>query len=217
MEVTPGKLDALIQSGQYRPILEAIKAFRNGFVYGVKVRAPHTLVMSLVWSKSSSLTQVLEKVIKASKQHGLNLGLTAMTFKIVTSLLKYLVAQLSSSGGAPISSATSMLIHFFSGLVAGGLFWGEQNPINTQVCMYLLSRVISGLMWTLIGKYNVKLPPAAFRTFAAVMWGLVLVLYMHSPEALQPSLQMSMGYIYKESEAFTGVYDLVVVNSKDTF
>lgn len=205
MSGTMSSINAMIQSGEYKVLLDALKAFRNGFVYGVKVRAPHALIMSLLWSRGPPL-QMATKIFNAAKQHGLNLGLTACAYKLVTALLRRLVV----SG---MQDASPAWVSFVGGLVAGGLFWGEQNPINSQVSMYLLSRVLSGLLWSLIGRYQVQLPPSAFRAFAALMWGLVMVLYMHQPSTLQGSLQSSMHYIYKDSEKYSGLYDLIVVNS----
>lgn len=196
----------MIQSGDYKILFDSVKAFRNGFVYGVKVRAPHTLVMTVLWSRPT-FRQLIEKIVKASKQHGLNLGKTAFVFRLVHYILTRLIG--SESPYAPLCS-------LLAGGVSGALFWGEQNPINVQVSMYLLSRVLSGLLFAAANKYHAAFPKQAFRAFAGLMWGLVMMLYMHHPETLQTSLQSSMGYIYRESQTYSGLYDLLLVNSPQT-
>lgn len=211
----------MIQSANYRPLLELLKTFRNGVVYGVKVRAPHTLIMSLVWSRGTPM-QIAEKIIKNSKQHGLNLGCTALVFKIVCMIVGKLMRMAGggSSAVAPSSASITdgvpMWLTFIAGCVAGGTFWGAHNPINTQVTMYLLARVLSGLLFAAQEKYKLEIPAQGFRALSGVMWGLVLVLFLHRPATLQVSLQSSMGYIYKESATFSSWWDVFVVNSAST-
>ncbi|CUG89778.1 peroxisomal membrane protein 4, putative [Bodo saltans] len=214
----------MMQSANYRPILELLKTFRNGVVYGVKIRAPHTLVMSLIWSRGTPL-QILEKIVKNSKQHGLNLGFTAVVFKIICMVGARLVKLLGGAStkaveGAvadtSITAAVPVWLTFLAGSIAGGIFWGETNPINTQVTMYLISRVLSGLLFSAVEKYGVKIPNNGFRALSGAMWGLVLVLFLHRPATLQTSLQQSMAYIYKESAVFSNLWDLVIMNNATT-
>lgn len=203
----------MIRTSDYRPLFDAVKAFRNGLVYGVRVRAPHTLVLSLVWGKGLSPWQILEKVASASKQHGLNLGMSAACFQLLHGLMGMLLkgrTTAATTGCSPTLS--SVLATFLCGAVAGSLFWGERNPINTQVSMYLLSRVLSGLLWHVMKRSGLDAPPAAFRTFTAVMWGLVMVLFVYDPDSLQSSLQSSLHYIYRDSTKYSGWYDLIAVN-----
>jgi peroxisomal membrane protein 4 len=215
----------MMQSANYRPLLELLKTFRNGVVYGVKIRAPHTLVMSLIWSRGTPL-QILEKIVKNSKQHGLNLGFTAVAFKLICMIGARLLTLIGSAkaveGGAAaiadtsITAAVPVWLTFVAGSIAGSIFWGESNPINTQVTMYLISRVLSGLLFSAVEKYGVKVPGNGFRALSGAMWGLVLVLFLHRPATLQTSLQQSMAYIYKESAVFTNLWDLLIMNNATT-
>jgi peroxisomal membrane protein 4 len=204
-------VNTMIQSGNYTLLFDVIKAFRNGVVFGVKVRAPHTLLMSLVWSRGT-LQQTLTKIYQMSKQHGMNLGKTAVVFKLLHALLtKVLNIPPHTAGTSP--SPIAVIVTALAGFVAGSLFWGESNPVNIQVNMYLLSRILSGLLFLLISKYSIHLPQQSFRCFAGLMWAAVLVLFTFNPEVLQSSLQASMGYIYRESTKYTSLYDLLLVNS----
>ena len=48
--------------------------------------------------------------------------------------------------------------------------------------------------------------------FGAVVWGIVLWLFEHEPQSLQPSLQQSMEYLYHDSNVFTNLRTLLWVN-----
>ena len=66
-------LNGMIASGNYKLLFDAIKGFRNGLVYGIRVRAPHSLVMTLLWSRGP-IPEMAMKIYKATRQHGMNLG-----------------------------------------------------------------------------------------------------------------------------------------------
>ena len=44
-------LEAIIADPAYHDYLAILKGARNGFVYGVKVRFPHALVMSILFGR----------------------------------------------------------------------------------------------------------------------------------------------------------------------
>ena len=45
--------------------------------------------------------------------------------------------------------------------------------------------------------------------FGAMVWAIVLWLFEHEPESLQPSLRASMDYLYHDSNAWTGLKTLL--------
>ena len=45
--------------------------------------------------------------------------------------------------------------------------------------------------------------------FGAAVWAVVLWLFEHEPESLQPSLRASMDYLYRDSNAWTGLKTLL--------
>ncbi len=192
-------INQMIKSGDYKLLLDAVKGFRNGFVYGVKVRAPHALVMTLLWSRGPPM-QMATRIFNATKQHGLNLAKFAFIFKILYGILGKLF------GGNPQWHAAIL------GALCGFLFWGDNSPVNVQVNMYLLSRITSGFLFLWMTKSGVNLPPIAFRLYASVMWACVMFLFYHHPTVLQTSLQSSMNYIYRESDKYSNVRDLIVYN-----
>lgn len=42
-------IQSMLTSTSLQPFLEIIKGFRNGIVYGIKVRFPHALVMTFLF------------------------------------------------------------------------------------------------------------------------------------------------------------------------
>jgi len=191
-------LNAMIASGDYKLLLDAVKGFRNGFVYGVKVRGPHALVMTLLWSRGP-IPDMAKKIITAAKQHGMNLAKFAFVFKFGLGILAKLTG--------PQQWHAALM-----GAVCGFLFWGDRSPVSLQVNMYLLSRILSGFVHLYLKKSGANPSPLAFKLYAALMWACVMFLFYHHPDVLQVSLQSSMNYIYRESDKYATVNDLIVVN-----
>ncbi|KAH9577667.1 hypothetical protein LSM04_004690 [Trypanosoma melophagium] len=198
-------VDEMIRSGRYALLLDAVKGFRNGFVYGARVRAPHALVLNLVWT-SAPPAVVLRRVLTATRRHAVALGASGLT----VSLLRGLLARLN--GGRP-----QMWHAALAGFVVGCLFWGEQTPVAVQMALYILSRILSAAVIILAEKYNIKLTPTAFRLCSGVLWMIVMPMFFYHGEALQPSMRSSMKYIYQDNEKYTSWYDLVCVNSATSF
>jgi peroxisomal membrane protein 4 len=193
------QINAMIASGNYNILLDAVKGLRNGIVYGCKVRAPHSLVMTLLWSRGP-LPVMANRIFQATKQHGLNLGKFAFIFKLGIQLLSYIF-------GGKYQWHTALM-----GAICGFVFWGDRAPVNVQVNMYLLSRIISGFLHLYMEKTTLSPKPMAFRLYAAAMWASVMFLFFHHPQVLQTSLQSSMNYIYHDSDKYSNLKDLIVVN-----
>jgi peroxisomal membrane protein 4 len=88
--------------------------------------------------------------------------------------------------------------------------------------LYLLSRVLAGLLKTAYQRARLAEWPlgpaflaAEFPLKAAVCWGLVMWLFSHHPHNLQASLRTSMTYLYKDSEHWTSLRDLLLVNKSE--
>ncbi|CAJ0584827.1 unnamed protein product, partial [Mesorhabditis spiculigera] len=103
---------------------------------------------------------------------------------------------------------------FVSAFVMGYYVFGENNAVNMQINLYLLSRVAVGLAKLAAQKEVIQQPQRPiFPWFAATVWGLVLWLFEHHKDTLQMSLQKSMTYLYHESEIWTGIRDFLLRNS----
>lgn len=193
----------LLASPKWHDPLEIIKGFRNGIIYGVKVRFPHALVMTLLW-KRGSIKAMIKTILRATYQHARNLGQFAVVYKLLNFALN---ARNKSKDPWKI---------FMSASVAGYLVFGTNNSINSQVNMYLLSRVLFGLcrlaaergyLPSADAKKNGRDP---FPLFAALVWGFVLTLFEYNRHTLQPSLQSSMTYIYDDSKSWTTLRDFFI-------
>ena len=202
-------INAAIASGQYNAILDIVKAYRNGFVYGVKIRAPHALVMALLFKRGPTLTDMLTRVFNQTKQHALTLGKFAALFKIGLLLLRLIDNDKSNQG----------LHAFVSGAIVGTYVWGSNNAINMQINLYLLSRIMMGFGRIFISKlHEYKVRPTAdapnntFKTFACLAWGFVMYLFYEHPKLLQESLQSSMKYIYQDSTKYSNLRTLIIHN-----
>lgn len=190
----------MISSGQYNLLLDCVKGLRNGIVYGCKVRAPHSLVMTLLWSRGP-IPDMAKKIFQATKQHGMNLGKFAFVYKFLTAILSK-----GFGGRHPWHAA-------LCGAICGYIFWGERSPVNVQVNMYILSRILSGLVHMWMEKNEVsQQQPKAFAMYAGVIWGIVMWLFYYHPKVLQVSLQSSMTYIYLDSDKYTNFRDLIIYN-----
>lgn len=197
-------INAILNSGQYHDQLTLLKAIRNGIVYGCKIRFPHALVMTLLWRRGS-LQSMVRIILRATYQHAKNLGQFAFFYKFSNLLLRKMTTGKKEQWHV-----------FLSAFVVGKYVFGENNPINTQINMYLLSRIIFGLCR--LGAEKGYLPSGdhtkggkdPFPWFAAAMWGIVLWLFEYHRHTLQPSLQSSMTYLYDDSEKWTGIRDFLL-------
>ncbi|EPY29622.1 peroxisomal membrane protein 4 [Strigomonas culicis] len=199
-------VNKMIASGDFHVILSALKAFRNGVVYGTRVRAPHALVLNLVWGRGP-LSGIPRKIFEVTKTHAVGLGCSGLLFTLVRVLLRQL------QGGR-----VHMWHHMLGGFLVGCCFWGDASSgIHQQMLMYLLARNICSLYQLLMEKYaTFEMPACSYRIFMGVLWATVLTLFMHAPTTQQASLRHSLQYIYLDSAKYTSWYDLFVVNSAET-
>ncbi|XP_077108072.1 peroxisomal membrane protein 4 [Ranitomeya variabilis] len=193
-------VNELLKRRRYRAALAVIKGFRNGAVYGAKIRAPHALVMTFLF-KSGSLKDKLKAIFQATFTHSRNLAYFVFTYKSL------LAAQ------EKIHGSKWQFHSFLAACVGGWLVFGENNNINSQINMYLLSRVLFGLSRLAVEKGYIPEPKHdVFPWFAALVWGFVLWLFEYQRHTLQPSLQSSMTYLYDDSNIWHDISDFLIYN-----
>jgi len=203
-------MEAIINNPRYHDYLAILKGARNGFVYGVKVRFPHALIMAILFGRGDWRKR-LQVILRATKQHGTNLA------KFVTIYKSLLLFQRKANGGKQRRHDT-----FFAGLLGGYLVFGDRNAINEQIVLYVCSRVVAsslpragspyGLSTTAGGTGTVKpVPPDSryFSLFAAISWGAVMWLFEHRGETIQPGMFSSMTYLYRDSEHWQNLRTLL--------
>ena len=205
-------MSTILDSTSYSLLLDALATVRNGIVYGVKLRAPHTFVLQMVWSKGSWYS-VWEKIRDMTRQHAGNLAMAGVIFKLGTMLLR-----LAQGGG----KANAPWHHALMGGIAGFLVWGEASQVNVQVNMYMFSRVISALVLMLLERKMASLSPEAqhilkggmgYRLLSATIWGLALWLFFNHESQVQSSLRSSMQFIYKDGDAHGGSIQNVITGT----
>ncbi|CAH1757514.1 24306_t:CDS:2 [Entrophospora sp. SA101] len=182
----------IIHNPDYHDVLAIVKGFRNGAVYGAKVRFPHALVMTLLF-RSESLKDKLILIFKATKQHSKNLAFFVTTYKTMMYLQKLIVGK-EQNGHS-----------FIAGLIGGYLVFGENNNVNQQIVLYVFARIMIGLAKLPVSHKVMNEPNNSFPIFAALVWGTVMWLFRHNRDVLQPSLQSSMQYLYLDSDKWNSL------------
>lgn len=131
-------LAAILADPTYHDYLAIIKGARNGFVYGVKVRFPHALIMAILFGRGECVSLCpfriltdyslpswisrLRTIIRTTRQHAFNLA------KFVSMYKALLLIQKRVNGGVQRSADT-----FFAGLLGGYFVFGDRNAVNEQV------------------------------------------------------------------------------------
>ncbi|XP_074868341.1 peroxisomal membrane protein 4 isoform X2 [Carettochelys insculpta] len=175
---------------------------RVDYSYGAKIRAPHALVMTFLF-KSGSLREKLKAIAQATYTHSRNLACFVCTYKGLMALQSRLHGK------------NFQLHSFMAACVGGWLVFGENNHINSQINMYLLSRILFGLSRLAVEKGYIPEPKQdPFPVFAAVTWGIVLWLFEYHRQTLQPSLQSSMTYLYDDSNIWHDIADFLIYNKR---
>ena len=80
-------VESLALNPAYHDLFTVLKGARNGMVYGAKIRFPHALVMTFLFGRGTPL-QKIQFVIRATKQHSLNLTKFVGLYKLLTILMR---------------------------------------------------------------------------------------------------------------------------------
>ncbi|KAJ2082310.1 hypothetical protein H4R24_001686 [Coemansia sp. RSA 988] len=191
-------MDDTVLDPRYHSVLSLIKGFRNGVVYGTKIRFPHALVMTLLF-RTGSPREKVNAILKATTAHARGLAFFVTTYKSMMLIQRYLSA----------SGKNTDLHTFIAGFVGGYFVFGEKTSVNQQIILYLFSRIAMGLANTLIKASSIEAPQGSFALFAALCWGTVLVLFRRDRSVLQDSLRSSMTYLYEDSNHWTSLKTLL--------
>ncbi|XP_005384896.1 PREDICTED: peroxisomal membrane protein 4 [Chinchilla lanigera] len=193
-------VNALLRKRRYHTALAALKGFRNGAVYGAKIRAPHALIMTFLF-RSGSLREKLRAILQATYTHSWNLARFVLTYKGLCALQAHLHGH------------TYQVHSFLAACLGGVLVFGENNNINSQINMYLTSRVLFALCRLGVEKGYIPEPRwDPFPLHTGVIWGIVLWLFEYHRHTLQPSLQSSMTYLYEDSNVWHDLSDFLLYN-----
>ncbi|EIW86420.1 peroxisomal membrane protein 4 [Coniophora puteana RWD-64-598 SS2] len=203
-------LNTWVQDPRLHDYLSILKGARNGFVYGVKVRFPHALIMAILFGRGDWKSR-LETIYKATRQHATNLAKFVAIYKML------LLLQKKINGGKERSADT-----FIAGLVGGRVVFGNRTAVNEQIVLYVVSRVVASFIPRADAPYSKSAPAAGqsaavrprppdsawFSVFAALSWGSVMWLFKHRGETIQPGMFNSMTYLYRDSETWNDLRTL---------
>ncbi|CAJ2501155.1 Uu.00g040080.m01.CDS01 [Anthostomella pinea] len=228
LESLKASIERIILDPAYHDLLAVAKGARNGAVYGAKVRFPHALVMVFLF-RSGTLRQKLDLVFHATRTHARNLAKFATIYKLTCYVLKRYGATPGKEGNYDT---------FIAGLLGGYFVFGGRSSrtgkissVNQQICVYVFARVVLALARLAVkpgqGFAAVSTPRRsaaishyAWPVFASVSWAMVMHLFSHHPDDLQPSLRSSMNYIYLQSNEWDGLRnfrsDLTDLNAEVT-
>jgi peroxisomal membrane protein 4 len=118
--------------------LSVLKGLRNGLEYGSRIRFVHSLIMTLLFKTLDAKS--IKQIFQNAWEHGKKLGTFVFFYKASCILLG------KAFGERPLNS-------FIAGFVVGGLTFGKKTPINYQINLYLLSRIIIALVGYFYKKY----------------------------------------------------------------
>ncbi|KAJ3068432.1 peroxisomal membrane protein 4 [Rhizoclosmatium globosum] len=185
-------MDSILTNPKYHDIFSILKGFRNGAVYGARIRFPHALVMQVLFG-TGTIEQKFKRITEATIQHSRNLAFFVTIYKTLMVLQRRIKGREDSADS------------FIAGLIGGYFIFGDDNNINQQINMYLLSRITFGIAKMAVKRGIVPEPPHSFPIFAATVWGIVMWQFRHERDVLQSSLQSSMQFLYNDSEVFSNL------------
>lgn len=150
-----------------------------------------------------SLREKLRAIFKATYTHSRNLALFVFVYKGLCNLQSQMQGKTSQA-------------HLFLAAVLGGiLIFGENNNINSQINMYLTSRVLFALCRLGVEKgYIPQFSRDPFPLYTGLVWGVGMWLFEYHQHTLQPSLQSSMTYLYKDSDKWHDISDFLIYNKR---
>jgi peroxisomal membrane protein 4 len=170
-------------------LISVLRGVRNGFYYGTRVRAPHAFVMTFLF-REGKFKDKMTDIIKMTYEHGRNLAMYVGLFKLILCILRHL------------SQANSRLIHFISGAISGCIVFGVDTAVNSQINMYVLSRIVVGGAKWLADRGMIPAPSFSYRLYSALVWGFVMLLFEFDGKVLQKSLVSSMDFLYHQSDSW---------------
>ncbi|EQC30609.1 hypothetical protein SDRG_11664 [Saprolegnia diclina VS20] len=191
-------------------VLCLVRAVRNGAFYGTKIRAPHALVMVLLFQKKP-LRDQLRAIIKLTYEHTKNLACFVGVYKASLLVLK------AMHGGATTPSAgLNPVVPWHAaaaGAIGGYAIWSKYSNVNYQIVMYLFSRVLIGLVKLLSARGAPILRdyafPEVYPVLACATWAIVMWLFECHGQVLHPSLKKSMEFLYHDANSWGSIEDFL--------
>jgi peroxisomal membrane protein 4 len=195
-------------------IVSVYRGARNGTFYGTKIRLPHAFVMTLLFAFKSDLRYLGDRMCNLTWEHSRNLALFVGFYKLVLAIGRLVRVRLGDKLSSPMGRPANQFDTLLAGGLIGHIVWGRYTSINSQIVMYLTSRVIMGLFRILAEKGFPIAKDLTFETqvypiWASVIWAIVMWQFEYYPDKLQASLTESMKFLYHESNVTKEVGDFL--------
>lgn len=116
--------------------------------------------------------------------HSKNLATFVGVFKTLLCLFRH------------IRGTESGFNHLAAGFLGGYYVFGPNTPINSQINMYILSRIFFGTVNTLVSHGSLPSTDKAYPLYAGAIWAMVMYYFNYERKNLQGSLATSMQYLY---------------------
>ena len=191
MSILAHSVDNFLNNPSYHSPLTLIKGLRQGLVYGAKIRFAHSLVQAFLF-REEPWPERIRFIFRMSYDHAKSLGLFVLFYKILRKLLSS-VFRLSKPWRA-----------FICGGIVGYFVFHEKNSVHEQIILYLLSRIILGLVrYARQHRWLPEIKRPVFPYFAAIVWAITMWLFECHRETLQPSLTRSLIYLHENSNRWS--------------
>lgn len=159
--------------------------------------------------RSGTFREKIGLVLKATRQHAMNLARFATIYKTALLVLS-MINPMNPGKEGPFDT-------FFAGALGGYYVFGRRpNSVKQQIVIYVFARVMLALaklsVETISMTSNTPTPsvftrglsPAtrakiqenAWPVFASLSWAFVMYIFRWQPESIQASLKSSMKYMY---------------------
>ncbi|XP_004867988.1 peroxisomal membrane protein 4 isoform X3 [Heterocephalus glaber] len=186
-------------SSQLKALLQAVNTLLR------KRRYHAALAVLKGFRNGAVLREKLWAILQATYTHSWNLARFVFTYKGLCALQAHMQGQ------------THQAHSFLAACLGGMLVFGEKNNINSQISMYLTSRILFALCRLGVEKGYIPEPRwDPFPLHTGVVWGIVLWLFEYHRHTLQPSLQSSMTYLYEDSNTWHDITDFLIYNKSSS-
>jgi hypothetical protein len=180
------------------PVLVPLRALRQGFYYGAKVRFIFAVCNTVAFRYHLPLSESLEWTLQCTAEHGWILGSFAALYKFLVWLQRKLLGRKHPSQP------------FVGGFISAYFTFGRRSSsIRTQVLLYITARVLQGLLSKARGSPSRVNRGRFYRLWQSLAWGSVMVLFEYNRMHLQDSLVSSMEFIYDDAERWSSWRDFV--------
>jgi len=191
----------------------ALRGFRNGVLYGTRIRSVDTAVKLLLYHRGD-FTSAVNKIVDGVFEHSSSLGMFVAFYKGLCEALRQLSGEkvvlpwhsgvAGFIGGYYVWGKYSRYVLVFPFIIVilshfSRTYFFQTRSFNEMLNLYLYSRILYALSQTIAKKSpGLTLPGGDnFRIWGAGVWAVVMYQFQAN-HPLQRSLRQSMSYLYND-------------------